>query len=83
MQMDGSAPVPLVIYGVPFHNVTFDEAIDWIVERVRSGRPANIATANLDFVTRAWNDPELQRILIDADRQVNKTLGLGAGIVLL
>ena len=67
MQMDGSAPVPLVIYGIPFHNVTFDEAVDWIVERVRSGRPANIATANLDFVTRAWNDPELQRILIDAD----------------
>lgn len=67
MQMDGSAPVPLVIYGVPFHNVTFDEAVEWIVERVRSGRPANIATANLDFVTRAWSDPELQRILIDAD----------------
>jgi N-acetylglucosaminyldiphosphoundecaprenol N-acetyl-beta-D-mannosaminyltransferase len=59
--------VPLVIYGVPFHNVTFNEAIEWIVERVRSGRPANIATANLDFVTRAWNDPELQRILIEAD----------------
>lgn len=67
MQLDGSTPVPLVIYGVPFHNVTFDEAIEWIIERVRSGRPANIATANLDFVTRAWNDPELQRILIDAD----------------
>lgn len=67
MEKDGSAPVPLVIYGVPFHNVTFEEAIDWIVARVRSGRPANIATANLDFVTKAWNDPELQRILIDAD----------------
>jgi len=61
------APVPLVIYGVPFHNVTFEEAIQWAVERVRSGRPANIATANLDFVTQAWNDPELQRILIEAD----------------
>jgi N-acetylglucosaminyldiphosphoundecaprenol N-acetyl-beta-D-mannosaminyltransferase len=67
MKMDGLAPVPLVVYGVPFHNVTFEEAIDWIVERVRSGRPANIATANLDFVTRAWSDSELQRILIDAD----------------
>jgi N-acetylglucosaminyldiphosphoundecaprenol N-acetyl-beta-D-mannosaminyltransferase len=67
MKMDGTLPVPLVIYGVPFHNVTFEEAIDWIVERVRSGRPANIATANLDFVTKAWHDPELQRILIDAD----------------
>lgn len=67
MQNDGPSPVPLVIYGVPFHNVTFGEAIDWIVARVRSGRPVNIATANLDFVTKAWSDPELQRILIDAD----------------
>jgi len=66
MKSDG-VPIPLVVYGVPFHNVSCDEAIDWIVERVRSGRPASIATANLDFVTRAWNDPELQRILIDAD----------------
>jgi len=61
------APVPLAIFGVPFHNVDFDEAVDWVVERVRSGRPANIATANLDFVTKAWRDPELQRLLIDAD----------------
>ncbi len=67
MNSDGISPVPLVVYGVPFHNVTFEEAIDWIVARVKSGRPANIATANLDFVTKAWNDPELQRILIDAD----------------
>ena len=56
-----------MIYGVPFHNVTFEEAVEWIIARVRSGRPANIATANLDFVMRAWRDPELQRILIDAD----------------
>ncbi len=67
MEAEGTTPVPLVIYGVPFHNVTFGEAVDWVVARVRSGRPATIATANLDFVTQAWNDPELQRILIDAD----------------
>ncbi|MCF7849039.1 MAG: WecB/TagA/CpsF family glycosyltransferase [Kiritimatiellales bacterium] len=59
--------VPLVIFGVPFHNVTFAEAIDWVVERVRAGRSVNVATANLDFITQAWNDPELQRILIEAD----------------
>jgi N-acetylglucosaminyldiphosphoundecaprenol N-acetyl-beta-D-mannosaminyltransferase len=67
MSKKGSVPVPLAIFGVPFHNVTFDEAVDWVVDRVRSGRPANIVTANLDFVTRAWSDPELQRLLIDAD----------------
>jgi len=61
------ATVPLAIFGVPFHNMNFSEAIDWVVERIRSGRPANIATANLDFVTKAWRDPELQRLLIDAD----------------
>lgn len=59
--------VPLVIYGVPFYNVTMDETIEWIVDRIRSGRSANVVTANLDFVTQAWSDPELQRILIDAD----------------
>ncbi len=63
----GVATVPLVIYGVPFHNVTFEEAIEWIIARVRSGKPANVVTANLDFVTKAWHDPELQRILIEAD----------------
>ena len=62
-----TAPVPLAIFGVPFHNVTFDEAIDWMVERVRAGRPVNVATANLDFITQAWRDPEVQRLLIDAD----------------
>ena len=67
MDNKASAPVPLAIFGVPFHNVSFDEAVDWVVERIRSGRPANIATANLDFVTKAWHDPELQRLLIDAD----------------
>ncbi len=67
MQSDGSSPLPQVVYGVPFHNVAFDEAVEWIVDRVRSGRPAHVATANLDFVTQAWRDPELQRILIDAD----------------
>ena len=59
--------MPLTIFGVPFHNVDFDEAVEWVVDRVRSGRPANIVTANLDFVTKAWHDPELQRLLIDAD----------------
>lgn len=57
----------LAIFGVPFHNVTFEEAIDWMVARVSEGRPVNVATANLDFVTQAWRDPEVQRLLIDAD----------------
>jgi len=67
MGINDPAPVPLAIFGVPFHNVTFGEAIDWMVARVRDGRPVNVATANLDFITQAWRDPEVQRLLIDAD----------------
>jgi len=67
MGVESKIPLPLVIFGVPFHNVTFAEVVDWVADRVRSGQPTHIATANLDFVTRAWHDPELQRLLIDAD----------------
>ncbi len=60
-------PVPLVLFGVPFHNVTFDEAIQWVVDRVRSGKPGYIATANLDFLVLAQTDPELREVLYEAD----------------
>ncbi|HNX53360.1 MAG TPA: WecB/TagA/CpsF family glycosyltransferase [Pontiellaceae bacterium] len=60
-------PVPLVLFGVPFHNVTFDEAIQWAVDRVRSGKPGVIATANLDFLVLAQNDPQLREVLYEAD----------------
>ncbi|NOU35561.1 MAG: WecB/TagA/CpsF family glycosyltransferase [Kiritimatiellaceae bacterium] len=61
------SPVPLVLFGVPFHNVTFEEAIQWTVDRVRSGRPGYIATANLDFIVQAQHDTELRNILREAD----------------
>ena len=58
---------PLVLFGVPFHNVTFDEAIQWTVDRVRSGKPGFIATANLDFLVLAQTDPGLRDVLREAD----------------
>jgi N-acetylglucosaminyldiphosphoundecaprenol N-acetyl-beta-D-mannosaminyltransferase len=57
----------LVILGIPFHDVTFAQAVDWSVQRMRSGRPGYIATANVDFVMQSRRDPELQRILLEAD----------------
>ncbi len=60
-------PVPLVILGIPFHDVTFDEAVAWAMNHIRTGRPGYIATANLDFVMQSRKDPELQRILLEAD----------------
>lgn len=58
---------PLVLFGVPFHTVTFDEAIEWTVDRVRSGTPGFIATANLDFLVLAQTDPQLRTVLREAD----------------
>jgi N-acetylglucosaminyldiphosphoundecaprenol N-acetyl-beta-D-mannosaminyltransferase len=57
----------VVILGLPFHNVSFADTVEWVRQRVRSRRPAYIATVNMDFVTQAWRDPELQRILLEAD----------------
>jgi N-acetylglucosaminyldiphosphoundecaprenol N-acetyl-beta-D-mannosaminyltransferase len=60
-------PSVQVILGIPFNNVSFPEAVEWVHQRVVSQTPGYIATANLDFVRLAWEDPELQRILLEAD----------------
>lgn len=60
-------PRSLALFGVPFHDVTFDETIAWCVARMKSGPPACMATANVDFLMQASCDPELQRILLEAD----------------
>ena len=57
----------VVILGIPFHNVSFADTVEWVRQRVQSRRPAYIATVNMDFITHAWKDPELQRILLEAD----------------
>ena len=67
MTLERKDPVSVVLFGIPFHNVTFKEAVDWAVARMKAGTPGYIATANLDFLMQAWRDPELQRILIEAD----------------
>lgn len=59
--------IPLVLFGVPFHNVTFEEAIQWAVDRIHSGVPGFIATANLDFLVLAQKDPALRKVLREAD----------------
>jgi N-acetylglucosaminyldiphosphoundecaprenol N-acetyl-beta-D-mannosaminyltransferase len=56
-----------VLFGVPFHNVTLDEALSWIAGRARSGRSSQLVTTNLDFILQAWKDPEMHRIHYEAD----------------
>ena len=62
-----NAPPAYVLFGIPFHDVTFDETVAWAVDRMKSGPPGYVVTANVDFLMQAWADPELQRILLEAD----------------
>ncbi len=60
-------PQTAVVLGIPFNDVSFEDAVEWTRQRVLSRQPAYIATANMDFIMQAWRDPELQRILFEAD----------------
>jgi N-acetylglucosaminyldiphosphoundecaprenol N-acetyl-beta-D-mannosaminyltransferase len=61
----------LVILGTPIDAVTMEGALDRIDELVTvgraTGRTHQIATVNADFVVKALSDPQLRRILQDAD----------------
>jgi len=61
----------LVVLGVPVDNMTMEEALDRCDEFVAigraTGRTHQIATVNADFVVNSLHDPELQRILQEAD----------------
>jgi len=58
---------PVSILGVPLDVVTMDEALARIAAMVESGRPHYVVTPNVDFLVQARNNPELHRILCEAD----------------
>ena len=57
---------PISILGVPFDNVTTADTLRLLGEMIASRKPHYLATANVDFVVQALEDPELRRILLDA-----------------
>jgi N-acetylglucosaminyldiphosphoundecaprenol N-acetyl-beta-D-mannosaminyltransferase len=57
---------PIAMLGVPFDNVTTEEAIRLIDEMIASRQPHYLATANVDFTVQALHDPELRKILAEA-----------------
>jgi N-acetylglucosaminyldiphosphoundecaprenol N-acetyl-beta-D-mannosaminyltransferase len=65
--MARTSPSRVAILGVPFHNVTMDETIALIDEKIRDRGFHQIATANVDFLIHAIRDPELQQILCSCD----------------
>lgn len=59
--------VPVILFGAPFDVLTFETTLDWIDARIHDRRASQISTANLDFLRAAAEDPEMQRILFEAD----------------
>ena len=59
--------IPLILFGVPLHNLTFASTLERIDELIATEHSRLVATANLDFHRVAAEDPEMQRILFDAD----------------
>jgi exopolysaccharide biosynthesis WecB/TagA/CpsF family protein len=58
---------PVSILGVPLDAVTADEALTRIAGMVAARRPHYVVTPNVDFMVQARRNPELQRILSEAD----------------
>ena len=58
---------PVGLLGVPFENITQDEAVARVDEMISSRRPHYVVTANVDFLVQARRDVELRRILLAAD----------------
>jgi N-acetylglucosaminyldiphosphoundecaprenol N-acetyl-beta-D-mannosaminyltransferase len=70
-EAEGGKPATLErlvgILGVPFNQVTLEEAVELVDQMV--GRRGNhyIVTPNVDFLVKAQRDPLLRRILVNAD----------------
>jgi N-acetylglucosaminyldiphosphoundecaprenol N-acetyl-beta-D-mannosaminyltransferase len=58
---------PVGLLGVPFENITQQEAVKRVEVMIDTQRPHYIVTANVDFLVQARSDVELRRILLSAD----------------
>jgi len=60
-------PQTIVLLGIPFHDLTMSETLNWIGHLIEEGEPSYIVTANLDFAAQASTDAELHRIFVEAE----------------
>lgn len=65
--MTVSIPPALRILGIPIHDVTLAEAVEWAARWVAEGGPHQIATVNPEFVMTARRLPAFRAVLERAD----------------
>lgn len=62
-----SIPSALRILGVPVHDVTCEEALEWMAVWIAEGGPHQAVTVNPEFVMAARRDPAFRTVLERAD----------------
>jgi N-acetylglucosaminyldiphosphoundecaprenol N-acetyl-beta-D-mannosaminyltransferase len=63
-------PPLTVLLGLPFHDLTLAETLDYCTTAMQDDHPRFLVTANVDFTTQAYQDPDLRKIVFFADRVV-------------
>ncbi len=61
-------PPIAVLLGLPFHDLTNDEALEECRRALKGEIPGYFVTANVDFAAQAYGDPNLRTILFYARR---------------
>ena len=65
-----SEPPMTVLLGLPFHDITLEETLDYCEQAMKGETGRYIVTANVDFTTQAYEDEDLKKIVFFADRVV-------------
>ena len=60
-------PPIAVLLGLPFHDVTLEETLAYCRKAMTGSESRYIVTANVDFTTQAYDDPDLRKIVFFAD----------------
>lgn len=67
---DPAEPPIAVLLGLPFHDLTMDEALEECRRALNNTRPVYFVTANVDFAAQAYENDQLRKILFYAKRVV-------------
>ncbi len=81
----GLRPTPAVLhfFGVDITNTTMDEAVGWMVRRVKNHEPAFVAFVNPDCLNIAYRHNKYQQVLSAAERVLPDGIGINIGCRLL
>lgn len=69
-------PQRVSILGVGIHDVTEEEAVDWVERFIQEGGPHQVVTVNPEFVMEARRNPAFRQVLNEADLAVPDGVGI-------